>query len=78
MLEMKPEAVFIDVGGNDITSTTEPREILVYYRVKKIVEDIDQVGTGDLLIAEIMTRGDIFKSPDPILDHIRPPTPKNQ
>ena len=66
MLDLRPDVAFINVSGNDITTTTAPKEI--YDRVVKIVSGLEEVGTKTVFIAEMMTRGDFSKSPDPILN----------
>ena len=66
MIELRPDVAFINVSGNDITTETKPREI--FDRVVKIAEDLRDAGATTVLIAEIMTRGDFSKSPDPTLD----------
>ena len=66
MLELRPDVAFINVSGNDITTATTPKQI--YDRVVKIVSGLQEVGTRHIFIAEIMTRGDFSKSPDPGLD----------
>lgn len=66
MTELRPDVAFINVSGNDVTSDTEPREF--YDRVVAIVNGLRDAGATTIFVAEIMTRGDFSKSPDPKLD----------
>lgn len=74
MLELKPDVVFISVGGNDITLTLEPREM--YDRIQKTVLDLEQAGTRDVNRRNNDSRR--FFRPIDGQDYIWPPTPKNQ
>lgn len=60
--KVKPDVVFLNVGGNDLTSTTTPRQI--YERVVRLVDELKRAGITDVYVAEILTRGDFSKSPD--------------
>ena len=66
MLDLRPDVAFINVCGNDITSKTEPSEIID--RVVKITSDLREAGTTTIFISEILTRGDFSKSQDTQLD----------
>ena len=59
----RPDAVFINVGGNDLTTTSNPRE--VYDRIICLADELQQAGVKVVCVAEIMTRGDFSKCPDP-------------
>lgn len=60
--ELKPDVVFINVGGNDLSTKSDPRE--VYERIMALVHEMRQVGVNVVYVAEIMTRGDFSKCPD--------------
>ena len=60
---LRPDVVFINVGGNDLTTTSNPRE--VYDRILGLVDELKQVGVKVVYVAEILTRGDFRKCPDP-------------
>lgn len=60
---LRPDAVFINVGGNDLTTTSNPRE--VYGRIMCLVDELQQAGVKVVYVAEIMTRGEFSKCPDP-------------
>ena len=64
MIDLRPDVV--SVSGNDITSEIKPREI--YDPVVTVANDLRDAGITKIFIAEIMTRGDFSKSPDPHLD----------
>ena len=66
MIDLRPNVAFINVSGNDITTDVKPRDI--FNRVVRIVDDLQAAGTTTVFIAEIITRGDFSKSPDPNLD----------
>lgn len=66
MVDLHPDIVFLNVSGNDITTKTDPREIID--RVVRITVDLQEAGTTTVFIAEILTRGDFSKSPDSQLD----------
>lgn len=61
--EEKPDVVFINVGGNDLTTKSNPREI--YDRILSLVDELKQAGVKVVYVAGIMARGDFSKSPDP-------------
>ena len=60
---LRPDVVIINVGGNDLSTTTKPREI--YDHIISLVHDFHQAGVKDVYVAEIMTQGDFTKCPDP-------------
>lgn len=61
MLRKRPQIAVINIGGNDITPTSAPRDI--FKRICNIVEDLHDSGVKHVFIAEIMTRGDFSKCP---------------
>lgn len=61
--KLGPDVVFINVGGNDLTTTSNPREI--YDKILSLVDELKAVGVKVVYVAEIMTRGDFSKCPDP-------------
>ena len=63
MKKLLPDVVFINVGGNDLTTTTKPREI--YDQIAGLIYELQQAGVKEIYVAEILTRGDFSKCPDP-------------
>lgn len=61
--EMKPDVVFVNVGGNDLTTTSLPRQI--YDQIVAITVDFKRAGAKEIYVAEIISRGDFSKCPDP-------------
>lgn len=66
MIKLRPDVAFINVSGNDVMTETKPKEI--FDLISGIVRDLEDAGTATIFVAEIMTRGDFTKSPDPNLD----------
>ena len=62
----RPDAVIINVGENDLSTTTKPRDI--YFRIMELINDLQQDGVRDIYVAEIMTRGDFSRCPDPAMN----------
>ncbi|KAH3792440.1 hypothetical protein DPMN_145937 [Dreissena polymorpha] len=61
MLKEKGDIVIVAVGGNDITPTSQPKEIV--RRITEIVNDISRNGCEHVYITEILTRGNFSKCP---------------
>lgn len=61
--ELQPDVVFMNVGGNDLTTTSDPNN--VYEQIMALVDDLKGVGVKDVYVAEIMPRGDFSMNPDP-------------
>ena len=59
--ELKPDVVFINVGGNDLTTTSSPRQ--VFDRILGLTVELQQAGIKDIYVTEILTRGDFSKCP---------------
>ena len=57
----KRDIVIVAVGGNDITPTSQPKEIV--RRITEIVNDISRNGCEHVYITEILTRGNFSKCP---------------
>ena len=60
--ELKPDAVFLNVGGNDLTTSSEPRQVVD--RILGLTAELQQAGVGLVYMTEILTRGDFSKCPD--------------
>lgn len=62
ILTYKPDCLFLHVGGNDITTTTSPNDV-----VRKIMDiycNLKDSGVKSVFVAEVLTRGDFSRSPD--------------
>ena len=66
--ELKPDVVFINVGGNNLTTTSSPRQ--VFDRILGLTVELQQAGIKDIYVTEILTRGDFSKCPDPNMDKV--------
>ena len=54
---LRPDVFVINVGGNDLSTRTKPREI--YNRIIGLVHDVQKAGVKDVYVAERMTRADL-------------------
>ena len=61
--ELKPDAVFLNVGGNDLTTSSTPRQVI--HRILGLTAELQKAGLRVVYVAEILTRGDFSKCPDP-------------
>ena len=68
MKTLRPDVAFLNVGGNDLTTTSNPRE--VYGRILCLVDELKQAGVQLIYVAEILTRGDFKKCPDPKMNKV--------
>ncbi|KAH3699716.1 hypothetical protein DPMN_074676 [Dreissena polymorpha] len=59
MLREKADIIIVAVGGNDITPTSQPKEIVE--RITEIVNEMHRNGCEHVYVLEIMTRGDFSK-----------------
>ena len=66
MIDLHPKVTFINLSSKDITTDVKPRDIFNW--VVCIIDDLQAAVTTTVFIAEIITRGDFSKSPDPNLD----------
>lgn len=66
IVSFKPDCVFVHMGGNDITTSTTPRD--VSDRLLKFRERLLDCGVKRVYMAEILPRGDFSRSPDQHLD----------
>ena len=64
--ELKPDAVFVNVGGNDLSTTSTPKQI--FEQIVSLTVELQQAGVKDIYMAEILTRGDFSRCPDPKMD----------
>ncbi|KAH3889396.1 hypothetical protein DPMN_013450 [Dreissena polymorpha] len=61
MLREKTDIAIVAVGGNDITPTSQPKEI--GRRITEIVNEIHRNGCEHVYVTEIITRGNLSKCP---------------
>lgn len=62
IMTYKPDCLFLHVGGNDITTTTSPRDVV--RKIINIYGILKDSGVKSVFVAEVLTRGDFSRSPD--------------
>lgn len=62
IVTFNPDCVFLHVGGNDITTTTRPKDVVG--RIIAICENLKGSGVKSVFVAEVLTRGNFQRSPD--------------
>ena len=60
-IDFQPDAVFLCIGGNDISAESSPRQ--TFEHIVNIANSFEAHGTKTVYIGEIMTRGQFWKSP---------------
>lgn len=61
LIDYRPDIVFIHLGGNDISTTSNPQDI--FDRLAALVDQLKFCGAKHVLVAEVITRGQFRKSP---------------
>ncbi|KAK3107288.1 hypothetical protein FSP39_011166 [Pinctada imbricata] len=61
VLHFQPDIVFICLGGNDISATSSPCEIV--RNIKTLVNELISTGVRRVLVSEVLERGDFTKAP---------------
>lgn len=61
LLEFQPDAMFVFIGGNDISVNSSPRQ--TFDDIVNIMDSIDYNGATTVYIGEILTRGQFSNSP---------------
>lgn len=59
--DLRPDIVFVHIGGNDISSESEP--VCIYRNICELIDTIYSFGTKTVFIGEICRRGHFKKSP---------------
>lgn len=62
IITYNPDCVFLHVGGNDITTSTRPKDVVG--RIIAICERLKDSGVKSVFVAEVLTRGNFQRSPD--------------